>query len=137
MIQRDADKTAIVLHHCLFRYSRMPFGLENAPATFQKAMDVILASVKLHLVIVFIDAIIIFSWSPQQHIDYTEKVSRLIKKARLPIKMKKCHFLCKSIDYLRHIIASGKQIVAQKTTEAVVAPRYATTARLLQCLISY
>lgn len=65
---KNVDKTASVTRHGLFRYTTMPFGLKNAPAWYQRAMDVKLAFVKCQLVIVFIDDIINFSKSPQQHL---------------------------------------------------------------------
>lgn len=90
----------------------MSFGLNNAPATFQRAMDVILASVEWQFAIVYIDDIIILSRLPEQHLEHTEEVLRLMKKAGMTIKLKKCHFFCESIDYLEHVIATVKLMVA-------------------------
>ena len=57
----DREKTAFVTHHGLFQYTRMPFGLRNAPATFQRPIDIVLSSVKWQFALVYLDDIAIFS----------------------------------------------------------------------------
>ena len=52
----------------------MPFGLRNAPATFQRALDIILSSVKWQFCIVYIDDVIIFSKSVDEHLDHIDQV---------------------------------------------------------------
>ncbi len=67
-LDEDArDLTAFVSHHGLFRYKRMPFGLKNAPSTFRRAIDMILATVKWQFAIVYLDDIIIFSRTSEEH----------------------------------------------------------------------
>lgn len=127
MDDKDVDKTEFVTQHGLIRYTRMPFELKNVPATFQRAMDVIQASVKWQFGIVYIDDIIIISKLPQQYLKHTEKILRPLKKAGMTLKLKKCHFLCMSIDYLEHVIAPSKLQVARKTTEAIAALHYPAT----------
>lgn len=90
-------------------------------------MDVTLASVIWQLAIVHIDDVIIFSRTPQQHLEHTKEVLRLMKEASMTIKLKKCPFFCESIAYLGHVIAPGKLQVARKTTEATAARLYPTT----------
>ena len=60
MSYEDRDKTAFFSHCGLFRWLRMPFGLKNAPGTFQRAANVILAGVKWQFALVYLDDIIIY-----------------------------------------------------------------------------
>lgn len=88
--EKDVDKTAIVAHNELLKYSRMPFGLKNASATFQRAINVILTTVKWQFSIVYIDDNIIFSKPPDQHQKQLEEFMRLLQKTGVTIKLKKC-----------------------------------------------
>ena len=64
----DRDKTTFSCHVGMYRFTRMPFGLLNAPATFQRAMDIILSEVRWESVIVYLDDVIIFSRSFEEHV---------------------------------------------------------------------
>ena len=59
MAEQDKTKTAFTTHHGLYQFTRMPFGLKNAPATFQRVMDIIMATVLWKFALVYIDDIII------------------------------------------------------------------------------
>lgn len=63
MDENDIDKTAFLTHNVLYCYTQMPFGLKNAPATFQRAMDVILATVKWYYTLDLADEVMVFSSS--------------------------------------------------------------------------
>lgn len=102
----------------------MPFGLKIAAATFQKAMDVILASVKWLFAIENIHDIIIFVKLLRHYYSHREAVLRLLINAGLTLKLKKSHFFRESIDYHKHVMAPGKLQVVCKTTEANSAPRH-------------
>jgi Reverse transcriptase (RNA-dependent DNA polymerase) len=58
--EESKDKTAFTCHRGLYRFTRMPFGLCNAPATFQRAVDVILATVRWQCAITYLDDIIVY-----------------------------------------------------------------------------
>ena len=128
----DRDKTAFVSHHGLYRFKRMPFGLANAPGTFQRAADVILASVWWQFAIVYLDDIVIYSDSVEQHFEHLTTVLSLLNKAGLTLRIEKCKFLHTTIDYLGHVIRPGKLHVASKNVEAVrnfAPPRTITELR--------
>lgn len=117
--RKDIDKTAFVTHHGLFKYTRMPFGLKNAPVTFQCTMDIIPASVKWQHALVYLDDIHILSKTLEVHLKHIDEVLRLLMKAGVTIKLKKCPFNGKTIDYSGHVTVPGKQQKARKTTEAL------------------
>jgi Reverse transcriptase (RNA-dependent DNA polymerase) len=66
----DMDKTAFTSHHGLYRFTRLPFGLRNAPGFFQRTVDIILAGVKLKTCLVYLDDIIVFSSSREAHLHH-------------------------------------------------------------------
>ena len=59
--EEDRDKTTFASHSALYRFLRMPFSLKNAPATFQRAVDIILSRVKWGTALVYLDDVIVYS----------------------------------------------------------------------------
>ena len=92
MDEASKDLTSFVSHHGLFRYKRMPFGLKNAPYTFQRAMDIILAPAKWQFAIVYLDDIIILSNTLEEHFEHIKVVMKLCQAAGLSLKLRKCFF---------------------------------------------
>lgn len=83
------DKTAFVTHTGLYRYNRMPLGLKNAPAMFQRAMDIFLTPEKWQNALLYIGDIVIFSTSLEEHLYHLDSVLQLINKAERTLKEKK------------------------------------------------
>ena len=79
---------------------RMPFGLTNAPATFQRLMENYLGDLHLNWCIIYLDDIIIYSKTPQEHLERLEAVFEKISKAGLKLKPSKCEFFKPEITYL-------------------------------------
>lgn len=105
----------------------MCFGLGNAPATFQKATDVILATIKWWYALVYTADIIIFLNTPEEHPQHIEEVLKLLNNAEMTIKTKKYSTLSKKIGYLGRVIAPSKLQIATRTTKAIKALQYFTT----------
>ena len=82
----------------------MPFGLTNAPATFQRMMGKMLKGIKGCLV--FLDDIIIFADTWEEHQRILEEVFRRIRAAELKIKREKCQFAQESVKFLGHIVSA-------------------------------
>lgn len=76
----------------------MPFGLKNAPANFQRAMDVIFASVKWKFAHIYLDDVVVFSNSPKEHIAQVHSVLNLLRSACQTLKLRKCFFFHDMID---------------------------------------
>ena len=85
-------------------YVKVPFGLAQAPAYFQELMTGILKD--FNLIVVYLDDIIIFSKTPEEHLTHTRKVFEKLHSANLSLKLSKCHFFCKEIQYLGHILST-------------------------------
>lgn len=81
-------------------------------------MDVILATVKGQYTLVYNDDTTTLSKTLKKHPQHFEKVQKLFNNAGMTVEIKKCSFFCKTIEYLRHVIASGKLQVAAWNTKA-------------------
>lgn len=99
------DKSAFVTHRGLHEFVRMPFGLCNAPATFQRLMQVVLAGIEWKFCFVYIDDILVCSETFDEHLEHLGIVLERLRRANLTLKPKKCQFLQKVVSYLGHIIS--------------------------------
>ena len=82
----------------------MPFGLTNAPPTFQRNMNEIFKEDLYKHVLIFLDDVLTFSKTPEEHLEHLEKVFRVLRKAGLRPKPKKCNLFRTEIHYLGHVI---------------------------------
>ena len=83
----------------------MPFGLTNALATFQWLMQSCLGNLHLHYCIIYLDDVIVFSKTLEEHIVRLRAVFKKLKQARLKLKPSKCEFFRQELTYLGHIIS--------------------------------
>ena len=102
----DREKTAFTTSEGLFKFTKMPFGLCNALATFQRLMDLILAGLQWSNCLVYLDDILIIGKTFQEHLDNLQLVFHRLKEAGLKLKPYKCTICCKQVSYLGHIISA-------------------------------
>jgi len=115
----DVAKTAFRTHHGHFEFLVMPFGLSNAPSTFQALMNLVLKPFLRRWVLVFFDDILIYSKSWTEHLHHLRAVLNVLRAHQLHLKRSKCSFATSSVQYLGHVIsASGVAMDASKV-EAV------------------
>src|SRR6266498_2673664 len=86
----------------------MPFGLCNAPATFQRLMNQVLRKYLEKFVLVYLDDIIIYSKTFEEHKEHVRLVFEALRAASLMMKPKKCKFAQKELRFLRHIISANR-----------------------------
>ena len=84
----------------------MPFGLTNAPATFQRMMDLVLSGLLYKLCLVYIDDIIIFSRTFEEHIKNIQTVLDRLRDTNIKLSAEKCNFCLEEIPFLGHVISS-------------------------------
>jgi len=110
----DRNKTTFVCHEGTYRYIRLPFGLSNAPATFQRAIDMILGGLKWKSCILYLDVIIIFSQSAGEHVEHLREDFTALRGAGVSLKANKCHLFQEKVEYLGHIVGRGELKVQDK-----------------------
>ena len=104
MDKESKEKTAFITHKGLYEFNVMPYGLTNAPATFQRLMDIVLAGLKWQCCLVYIDDVVIYSPTFEQHLVDLEKVFQALSDAQLTLKASKCCFCRKEMKYLGHVV---------------------------------
>ena len=102
MDEKDKEKTAFISHKGQFQFNKMPFGLCNAPSYFCELMEKVVGD--LSFTIAYLDDLIIYSETEQEHIEHIREVFVRLREADLKLKRKKCEFFKKELKYLGHII---------------------------------
>jgi hypothetical protein len=106
LTDRAKLKSAFISRYGLYQFLVMPFGLTNAPATFQRLMDLVLAGLNWVECMVYLDDIIIFSRTWEEHLQRVDHVMERLRKFKLKAKLQKCQFGARSINYLGHVISA-------------------------------
>ena len=104
--EESIPKTAFSTERDHFEWVRMPFGLKNAPATFQRLLNNVLRGINGEMALVYLDDILVFSVSLQEHIDRLRQVFDRLRAANLKIQVDKTEFIRRELQYLGHIISA-------------------------------
>ena len=102
--EEDRKKTAFTTENGFYEFVKMPFGLTNAPATFQRTMDLIFREEIGDFIQVYLDDIIIYSQTWEEHIEHIEEVFQKLHEAGLKLGRDKCDFAKEEIEFLGHVI---------------------------------
>ena len=109
------ELTAFTCPLGLFEFIRMPFGLKNAPAIFQRLMDELLGDLKGKFLDVLMDDIIIYSNTFEEHIEHIRIVLTRLRDKGIALRFDKCSFACPELKFLGHIVnREGKRIDPSK-----------------------
>lgn len=103
MREEDKPKTAFIVQSGFYQFVRMPFGLKNAPAVFQRLMDHVLYGLKYSKCLVYLDDVIVFGRTLAEHNLNLHQVLQRLKEANLTIKSTKCAFGVTELRFLGHI----------------------------------
>ena len=105
LAERDRHLTAFMVGDQIFEWRVMPMGLKNSPMTFQRLIDEVLKGIKGQYCYGYIDDIVIFSKTMEEHLVHVEEILKRLAKFGLRINDAKCEFAMSSVKYLGHIVA--------------------------------
>ena len=135
MAEKDRYKTAFLTHRGLFVYNVMPFGLCNAPATFQRLMEKILGPLVGNGVLVYLDDVLLYAEDAKHLLELLRKVLKLLSAAGLKCKPSKCSLFSESIQYLGHVVSrEGIRPIPVKLDQILRWPRPETGVGLASFL---
>lgn len=100
-------KTAFITPDGHFEFLKMPFGLVNAPAVFQRAINNALGNLRYGQVLVYMDDLLVPSITAEQGLELLEEVFQLLCDAGFKLNLKKCSFLKQSIQFLGHEVGAN------------------------------
>lgn len=118
---KDTSKTAFQTHHGHFEFVVLPFGLTNAPATFQSLMNQVFKPYLRKFVLVFFDDILVYSPDLESHAQHLATVLSVLESNQLYAKKSKCIFASSSVDYLGHLISGEGVSMDPAKVEGVIS----------------
>lgn len=138
--ETDKPKTAFCTPFGLFEWNRMPFGLCNAPSTFQRLMQRLFGDQQCQSLLLYLDDIVVFSSSVAQHLQRLEVVLSRLQREGLKAKLQKCAFFKQEVGYLGHVISSQGVSTDPSKIDAVAKwprPRHVSDLRSFLGFASY
>jgi hypothetical protein len=120
IVNRDTGKTAFSCRFGIFEYCVMPFGLKNAPATFQRLMNQIFRDLLDKCVLVYLDDILVYSNTIEEHLEHLRLVFTRLREHKLYANLGKCQFWMTELLYLGFRIGGGKIRVDPEKTNKIL-----------------
>src|SRR4030095_9950733 len=105
--EKDVPKTAFNTRYGKYEFLVMPFGLTNAPATFQTLMNSILRPYIDKFVLVYLDDILVYSNSEEEHLEHLKLVFDALRKYQLYARLQKCVFDQQKVEFCGHLVEQG------------------------------
>ncbi len=119
MAPEDREKTAFSTHRGLFQFTVMPFGLCNAPGTFERLMEVAMRGLQWTSCLVYLDDIVVFSRDFDSHMQRLGEVLSRLEAAGLKVKPSKCHLARREVGFLGHVVSEAGIATDPAKIEAV------------------
>ena len=138
--EQDQEKTAFATHHGHWEFRVLPFGLANSPASFQRLMDLVLSGLHWTHCLVYMDDVVVFAPTVEEHLRRLDLVLGRIAKAGLTLKPSKCQWMQRSVKFLGHIISEEGVAVDPEKVKSVrnfPTPKNQTDVRSFLGLTSY
>ena len=118
--ENDVSKTAFRMRYGHYEFLVMPSGLTNALVTFMDLMNRVFSPYLDKFVIVFIDDILVYSGSPEEHAEHLRTVLQILRERQLYAKFSKCQFWLDKVAFLGHVISAEGISVDPQKIEAIV-----------------
>lgn len=133
--EEDKLKTAFTTPYGIFVFNRMPFGLKNAPATFQRIIDKFRAGLPKILILAYLDDIIVCSKDFESHLNELNQIFEKLKKFGFHLNNNKCFFCKPEVKYLGHILTTnGIKIDPEKSAAILKRPMPKNLKQLMSFL---
>ena len=114
--EQDRHKTAFITRYGLFEHRRMAFGLTGAPATFQRAMHLVLKGLTWSIVLAYLDDLVLLGKTVQNHLNNLREVFQRFRQYKLKLKPKKCQLFQTEIKFLgKQVSGDGLSVDPDKT----------------------
>ena len=130
-------KTAFRSRYGHYEYTVIPFGLANAPATFQYMMNEISKDMIEHGVVIYLDDILIYSRSEEYHIALTKKVLECLQEHQLALSPEKCAWHMPKVNFLKYIISENGIEMDQEKIKTVLELKEPTTVKEVQSFLGF
>ena len=131
----DREKSAFTTHQGLYEFNVMPFGICNAPSTFQRLLECVLAGLQWSTCLIYFVDVIIYGCDFQEHTDRLREVFLRLREAGLKLKPKKCKFLHKEVKYLGHLISEDGVSTDPEKVERIASWPVPTNLRELRSFL--
>jgi hypothetical protein len=126
--QEDISKTAFRTPFGHYQFKVLSFGLTNAPATFQAAMNGIFRPLLGKCVVVYIDDILVFSKTHEEHAKHLRQVLQILQNQDFRVKLSKCEFAKSEVKFLGHVVgADGIKVDCQIKLRSLQSIRLSTS----------
>ena len=106
LAEEAKEKTAFITHRGLYEFEVLPFGLVNGPNFFQRIMECVLRGLTYEICLVYLDDVIVFSRTFEEHLVRLEQVFKRFRDANIKLKPSKCHFGCQKVNFLGHVVTA-------------------------------
>lgn len=137
MNEEDKEKTAFICPLGFFEFERMPQGITGAPATFQRLMERAVGDMNLLQVIVYLDDLIVFGRSLEEHEERLLKVLDRLREVGLKLSLDKCQICMPEVKYLGHIVSAQGVSPDPAKIEAVTSWPKPTNLKTLQSFLGF
>ncbi|KAJ7986493.1 hypothetical protein DPEC_G00340450 [Dallia pectoralis] len=137
MAEEDKEKTAFICPLGFFQFERMPQGITGAPATFQRLMEKAVGDMNLLEVLVYLDDLIVFGRTLEEHEERLLKVLDRLAEVGLKISFDKCQFCLPKVKYLGHIVSANGVSPDPAKIEAVTSWPRPTHLKALQSFLGF
>lgn len=119
LADEERHNTTFSCHLGLFWSKCLPFGLTNAPLTFQREIQTMRSGLWWTTCLIFLDDIIVVSKIPTEHQEHLQKVLAVLTKAGVALKAQKCHLFETEVEYLKSVLSSEELWVIEKNMKAL------------------
>ena len=137
MAPEDREKTAVITHKGLYQFTVLPFGLCNAPSTFERFMEITLKGMVGRTCLVYIDDVIVFGEDAAQCLQRLDEVLAAIQRTGLKLKAKKCALMQREVNFLGHVVSKRGIATDPGKVEVVATWPVPTTVSEIRAFLGF